>query len=367
MSSSKRDSKYKPMRPTQPYMFDLLFGWRGSRGSSSSSSSSSSSKRSRAIDSSRLSIREMRHGDKYELFRIVNEYRRDFYINVYKVVFRSWFTYACTGLLLAASLATISSKSVGFFMPPVLVAIGLLWQISVYKRANRHLTVNEMEMMNLTTSGDKFKTSDARRAHQGVLLVFLKQSKLYDDLDLSEFDLLDSGSDSSSDDSDSSVEKQQQQQQQQQQQKKKKEDKLPRAKLIGYMVYGKQSDELETVCIKELCIDKDYRQRRVASQFIRRVCINVFRSYGYRRVCFQVSNLNEDTRFVLKNKSAACKSSLELLKRVYSWIAFDFVPGVCDERTVYTIDLAKLDNEHATKSTKPSSSKSTKNNNNNNK
>ena len=46
------------------------------------------------IDDSKLSISEMKHSDKYELYKIVSDFRHAYYINVYKTVFRSWFTYA---------------------------------------------------------------------------------------------------------------------------------------------------------------------------------------------------------------------------------------------------------------------------------
>jgi hypothetical protein len=273
------------------------------------------------IDDLKLSIREMKHTDKYELFKIVSDFRHSYYINVYKTVFRSWFTYGITILFLGLSLTFINSKTSAFFLPPVIMSLLLLWKVTRYKKLNRSFNVNEMEALNQTESFfHKYKSTEQRRTNQGVLLIFIKEDKLIDcDFDLDNLNESDLNTTSSEDEGGSL-------------------DIDKHKKLIGYLIYNKQKDELETVTIKEICIHIDYRERKVASNFLRRVCLNVFRPYGYRRVTFQVSNLDIDINDILERKK-------NLFNKIYSWVAYNFVPGVVDERTVYSFDISKIINE----------------------
>ncbi len=103
------------------------------------------------------------------------------------------------------------------------------------------------------------------------------------------------------------------------------------------MVYAKERDALETVCIKEICIHKDYRQRGVAKIFLRRMCNNVFRTYGYSRVCFTASNFHATLDKILKKKTDS-----KLIKNIQSWKAWGILPGINDQRTVYTLDISDL-------------------------
>lgn len=267
------------------------------------------------IDENKFSIREMKTTDKYALFRIISEFRKDYYIGVYKLAFRSWFTYFTTGVLLALSLSFINSIS-GFF-PPLIITLFLLWKVNRYKKLNHLLTVNDMEMLNQSESEYfRYKSIDSRRSNQGVILAFLKEKK--DIMDIQSLDdLLDSDLDTStnSDDSDN-------------------EEKYK--KLVGYLVYNKQKDEMETVCIKEICIDKDYRRRRIATHFLRKVCLNVFRPYGYRRVTFTLSSFHTDLTYICTHRKS------HIFKKIYTWIAFRFVPYVVDERSVFSLDIDQI-------------------------
>lgn len=289
----------------------------------------------RPIDDAKLFVRELKHNDKYELFKIVSDFRHAHYINVYKTVFRSWFTYGVTVLFLSLSLAFLSSKTPAFFLPPLFISIYLLWKVSRYKKLNANLTVNDLELFNQKDSfSNKFKTTEQRKLNQGVVCIFVKESK-FDDADLEEYDLDDLNESDFDDDSDS--------------------DEIERnRKLIGYLVYKKQKDEAETVAILEMCIHSEYRQRRVASNFMRKVSESVFSLYGYRRVAFQVSSFHLDLTAVLKRlmknigSSPSCSSTSSSssqqsgVHKIYTWNAFTFVPGVIDERAVYMIDIAKI-------------------------
>lgn len=104
------------------------------------------------------------------------------------------------------------------------------------------------------------------------------------------------------------------------------------------MAYAKQRDELETVSIKEICIHKDYRQRKICSKFIRRMYNSVFRTYGFRRVTFIASNFHQELTIAIKKKSS-------IIRNIQSWTAWTLVPGVIDERTVYAFNMTKLNKE----------------------
>jgi len=83
------------------------------------------------IDDAKLHMREMKrnNGDKYALFRLIGEARRDYYINVYKSAFRSWFTYSITAALLALSVTFLSATAYGICLPPLVVTVFLLYQV----------------------------------------------------------------------------------------------------------------------------------------------------------------------------------------------------------------------------------------------
>ncbi|CAF0767004.1 unnamed protein product [Brachionus calyciflorus] len=267
------------------------------------------------INESQLIIRDMKSDDKYDLIKIVSDFRREYYISVYRKVFRSWFTYAVTGLLLAISLSLVSSKMFGLCLPPLIVTVYLIWNVNRYKRANQNFNINEMELLNQTeTIYYKFKSLEQRRINQGVLVAFLKEEKSIDDIDLDDIDI----SDFNTDDSDI-------------------EEKLAdkNKKLVAYLIYGKQKDELETVCIREICVQKDYRRRKIASLFVKKACLNLFKTYGYRRITFQVSNFNTEADKV-------CSKYMGLINKIYSWSAYTFVPGVCDERTIFAFSINDL-------------------------
>lgn len=192
---------------------------------------------------------------------------------------------------------------------------------------NRLFNINDIEQINLNESSlAKYKTAEVRRMHQGVYLAFLKE-KVLDDLDnlddILNCDFEDIDSDDLDDDQDGT----------------KLENKInelkKNKKLVGYLIYNKQKDEPETVCVKELCIDKDYRKRKIATHFLRRVCVNVFKSYGYKRVVFNVSSFHSDAMKICAKKS-------NLITKVYSWVACKLVPLVVDERSSFAIDLCKL-------------------------
>lgn len=269
------------------------------------------------IDEAKLSIREYEPENKYDIFKIVNEFRRDYYIHVYKSVFRNWFTYAVTGAFLALSSYFLHSNMLSICFPPLIVTVFLLWKVNRYKKINHHFTTNDMEILNQNESlYFSYKSDEARRKNQGVLLAYLKERNYDVDTELEElFD--DTDLDSDSEDSIG----------------------LPKGdrnnKVVGYLIYSKQKDEMETVSIKELCVDRDYRKRRVATHFVRRACLDLFRKYGYKRVAFQVSSFDVEAGKVCEKKS-------HIIKKIYCWMAYYFIPGVFDERTAYAIEIEKL-------------------------
>jgi hypothetical protein len=270
------------------------------------------------VDESCISIREMKLSDKYAVFKHVADFRRDYYINVYKQTFRSWFTYILTGALLAVSLTFIQSKVYAICLPPLVVSVYLLFRINNYKRLNRCFTINDMEMLNQQeTLYYKFKSNELRRVNQGVLLAFYKPKKAsLADLNLS--DLSESDLDTDNEERDDEY-------------SKSEKNKV----LVGYLIYGKQNDELETVAIKEICIGKDFRRRRIATCFIKKACLNLFREFDYRRVTFQVSNFHTEAL-------VACEKKANLVNNIYSWNAYQFLPSIFDKRNVYAFNLSQL-------------------------
>ena len=266
------------------------------------------------VDDSQISVREFKPKHTYDVHRIVNDFRRDYYITVFKGAFQNLFTYAITSALLAISLTYLRSNAIVISFPPILITFFILWKVNQYKRKNQLFTIGDMERwMQNESFGKSFKSSESRRVKQGIYLVFIKRSFSEDMSELLDTDL---ETESDSADSDS-------------------KDIYLSKKLVGYLIYSKHEDELQTVSIKEICIDKDYRNRKIATCFLRRVCKKVFKNYGYRRVSFQVSNFHKDATKI-------CNKHLEIFKKIFTWKAFYFLPGVVDERTEFTFYTDKI-------------------------
>lgn len=226
------------------------------------------------INFNELAIREYKIDDKISLFRILNEYRREFYINVYKTCFKSWFTYAFTGLLMAIVYSTFNNSTLTLFAPPLIITVYLLYKVSQYRNGyNRQFSIYDIENLVLCSSTTK------RKQNQGVYVC------LYED------------------------------------------------EIIGYCIYTRQSDELETVCVKEICVKKELRKRKVATYFLDYLCKNIFKPFSYRRVTFTVSDIFNN------EANNCCVKKNEYIKKIYSWRLFDFVPGVIDTRSVYSISF----------------------------
>ena len=236
---------------------------------------------SEMINFNELQIREYRINDKINLFRILNEFRREFYVNVYKICFKSWFTYTFTGLLMAITYALFNNSAATIFSPPLIITVYLLYKINQYRtRYNRQLNIHDIENLTLCSSSVK------RRHTQGVYVCLYKND------------------------------------------------------IIAYCVYMKQNDELETVCIKEICVKKEFRRRKIATYFIDYLCKNIFKPFLYRRVTFTVSDLFHN------EVNNCCVKKCEYIKKLYSWRLFYFVPGVSDIRSVFAIsfeDICKID------------------------
>lgn len=289
-------------------------------------------KKNEAIDESKLSVREMRSpSDRQALNQIARDYHRDFYINIYKRAFRSWFTYSLTGLLLALSVYFLHSSLIGLCVPPVLMTLYLLWRVNKYKKSTWCLSAHEMELINQTESHlFKFKSTEARRRNQGVLVAVLREptrkeqikKKLLGDndnddideqFDLMDLDEIDDLSSSTSGDEDSKSEQ----------------------RVIAYLIYKKQKGEADTVSIKDMSVHVDYRRRGVAKNFIRLASLQVFKQYGYSRVVADVSNFHPEAR-------AACMKKAGYVHQVFDWTAFRFVPGVADHRLVFSFNIDQV-------------------------
>ena len=292
-----------------------------------------------AIDSADLTIRELKHNDKYDMFHLVGDFRKAYYITIYKLVFRSWFTYVTSGILLGLSMSLMSSSLFSICLPPIIITLFLLWKVNRFKRMNYLPNVNDMEEINqVETSAFKFKSNESRRINQGVLIVFAKdESKMVDNDLLLDYDEDDDEEAEDEEAKSGRAAKAARLRRAMNPNRKLFEPNERNRKLVGYLVYAKQKDELETVCIKELCIHADYRQRKVATNFLRRACENIFQTYGYRRVTFQVSSFHRELKQI-----CAKKEEESLLNKIWSWTAYEFVPGVKDERVVYNFDIAKL-------------------------
>ncbi len=135
------------------------------------------------IDDSLLSIREMRGTDKFDVMTMLNQAKRDYYIGVYKIVFRSWFTYAIITTLLGLSLSTLQSSMPTICLPPFLVTIFLIWKVNRYKRINRTYSSVDLEMMNMNEQPTfRYKSSEQRRSNQGVYLIFYKRGESFEEI-----------------------------------------------------------------------------------------------------------------------------------------------------------------------------------------
>jgi hypothetical protein len=219
-------------------------------------------------------IREYKIDDKMSLFRILNEYRREFYVNVYKKCFKSYFTYGFTGLLMGIIYSIFNNSTLTLFLPPLIITVYLLYRVSQYRGGyNRHFNIHDIENLALCSSNIR------RRQNQGV------QVLEYQD------------------------------------------------EIIGYCIYMRQKDELETVCLKEICIKNEFRKRKIATYFVDYLCKNIFKNFAYKRVTFTVSDLfHYEANYV-------CNKKNEYIKKIYSWKLFLFVPGVVDIRSVYGINF----------------------------
>ena len=192
-----------------------------------------------------------------------------------------------------------------------------------------------MELLNQTKSAYfTYATQEARRSHQGVLLAYVKERNydLFGDSDLEELFDEDSDVDDAlleSDDDEMTL------------------DHETKSKtLVAYMIYSRERDATttdtdtgttkskDTVCIRELCVSSAYRKRRVAECFLRNVCETHFRAFAFKKCSFQVSSFHVDAMAALTRKK-----SPGMAKRAYCWKEFKFVPGVCDERTMFHFDI----------------------------
>ena len=109
-------------------------------------------------------------------------------------------------------------------------------------------------------------------------------------------------------------------------------DEYKNKTLVGYLIYAKERDDAQSVCLKEICVAKAYRKRCVATHFLRRVCVDYFKKFNFKRITFQMSSFNSEMVDICKKKSG-------LVKRAYCWKEYKFLPGVNDERTMCSIDI----------------------------
>lgn len=210
--------------------------------------------------------------------------------------------------------------------PPILVTMLLMWRVNAYKRVNHTYTVSDMELLSESeTAFYRFKSSDSRRMNQGVLVALMSDEteqtspeEPFRDVDLAALN------ESDIDELDES----------------ELEDVLCGAceqTLVAYMIYGKQKDEHETVAIRELCVHGDYRRRRVAKCFLKKASRLLRDLGGYRRFAFQASSFDTDLTRI-------CEAKSSVITKIYTWVAYQFLPGVFDYRTVYSIDFNQLKN-----------------------
>jgi hypothetical protein len=228
------------------------------------------------VDVSNLKIQEYSMYDKYKLQKLLKEYRREYLVAVYKTCFRSWFTYITIGVLMSISLIFINHSAVAVFLPPLLVTCLLMYRVNKYKRIFRTFSIYDIENMCLATE------SSIRKKTKGVYLCFTE-----DDI------------------------------------------------LIGYCVYLKDTNHLETVTIKEMFILKEYRKQCVAKTFMESLCKKHFINFGYKNLNFILSCFHQ-------NAMEFCSKNIDLVKKQSSWIGFAFLPGVCDERSSYMVNFNRI-------------------------
>lgn len=234
------------------------------------------------INYSDLIIREYNNNiDKINLFSLLNDYRRDYYINVYKLCFKSWFTYVLTAIFMSIIYLLLNNSAFTLFIPPLIVTIYLLYKVNKYRcEYNRVYTIHDVE--NITLGSSSTLTGFKRKQTQGVYICLYKST------------------------------------------------------LVAYCIYKKQEDENQTVCIKEMCVRKEFRQRKIATYFMDYLCKNLFKSYSYKRLTFTISDLFHP------EMNKCCIKKNDLILKVYSWFLYRFVPGISDIRTVYAIDFKDI-------------------------
>jgi hypothetical protein len=187
------------------------------------------------LDLCRLEIREYKSSDKCNLFKILNEYRRDFYISVYKKCFKSWFAYAFTAVVMSICYLVFEKHIVTLFAAPLMVTTYVLYRVNRYRQECRMLTINDIEKYALDQSGLK------RKKNQGVYVCSL------DD------------------------------------------------KLLAYCVYIKEIDEDNTVRIKEICVSKESRKNGIGKYFFKHLYDHVFKACKLTNIVFTFSMFNEET------------------------------------------------------------------------
>jgi hypothetical protein len=95
-------------------------------------------KSTKPIRYDKLHVHELKREANIDLQRLISEMRREFYINIYKTIFRSWFTYAITGCLLAVCHGFFRN-GFSFCFPPIVVTIFLLWKVSLDSLTRSHI------------------------------------------------------------------------------------------------------------------------------------------------------------------------------------------------------------------------------------
>lgn len=229
-----------------------------------------------SIDISNLKIQEYSMYDKYKLQKLLNEYRREYLAYVYKTCFRSWFTYITIGVLMSVSLIFINHSAVAVFLPPLLVTCLLMYRVNKYKRLFRTFNIYDIENMCLESE------SSIRKKTKGVYLCYSEDEAL-----------------------------------------------------IGYCVYLKDTNNLETVTVKEFFIMKECRRQYVAKTFMENLCKKHFINFGYKKLNFILSSFHQ-------NATEFCSKNVDLVKKQSSWIGFTFLPGVCDERVSYVLNFNRI-------------------------
>jgi hypothetical protein len=187
------------------------------------------------FDLCRLEIRDYKLADKCSLFQILNEYRRDFYISVYKKCFKSWFSYVFTSIIMAICYVVFEKHIVTLFSAPLIITTYVLYKVNTYRKQFRMLTISDIEKYAADAS-----LSTKRKQNQGVYVC------LIDD------------------------------------------------KLLGYCVYVKEIDEENTVRIKEMCVAKESRRNGIGKKFFKQLYDEVFEPFKFKKIVFTFSHFNEE-------------------------------------------------------------------------